>query len=420
MKTTRRALLASFGLLAMAAPAASAGTVEATATGCDGRTSAPCETALVFTAAPGERNELEVSLAANDDLRFRDAGAPVQAGSGCRQVARDDALCPAGRVTLRMGDGDDGVVLETQRGLIEGGAGDDTLAGAGQDDMLVGGGGQDELRGGGGDDVLLDGGEAGTRDLYDGGAGSDTVSYEGRRTAVRADLTRRSAGGTGEADQLLDVEGVTGGGGEDRISGDGRDNDLAGGGGRDRLSGRGGDDRLQGGLQTDQLRGGAGDDRLIGTVDSGEEFPRLRRGQDFMRCGGGKDVVERADLDDIVVSGCEGVDPEQGLFLLEHPIRPVIDPHTITSPIVRIANAVYDGRRVVLRVREARRGGRILGSTVVVRDGAGQRSVRLNALGRGLLSRRTSMRVGVEAFERGGDRDEIARFRMIVRRPSGG
>ena len=419
MGTTRRALLASLLLLAVAAPAAVAGTVEVGVTRCEPRFG-PCPITLHYVAAPGERNDLVVSETPSGEVRFQDAGAPVTAGNGCRQVARDEAVCPRASMTLAMGDGDDAAAMETQFGLIEGEAGDDRLTGGAGTDTLSGGPGTDELHGGAGDDVLDDFDTAEVADTFDGGPGSDDVSYALRRTAIVARLAGRVAGGLNGEDALVDVEGVIGGSGSDLLVGSGGDDDLDGGGGRDELRGRGGDDRLQGGLRTDELDGGRGDDKLIGTVDSGAIFPRPRRGQDRFRCGRGKDIVERADLDDLVISGCDGVEPERGLFLLEHPLRPVLAPRAITSPVIRIANAVYDDRRVVMRLREPRKGGRILGATVVARDGAGQRSVRLNALGRALLAQGESMRVGVEAFERGGDPGEVARFRMVLRRPSGG
>ena len=419
MSTTRRALLASLVLLAVGAPAASAATVEVGVVACAPKPGIPCPVVVDFDAAPGEANDLEVSTTPQGELRFRDSGAPITAGTGCRKFASDDAICPNGLVNVVLGDGDDAAAVEVAAGVLDGGAGNDRLTGSAANDVIWGGPGTDELHGGAGDDSLSDGDPAASADVFDGGPGADTVSYMVRRTAVKADLVRRTGGAGGENDQLIDLEGVLGGGGDDDLRGGPANDDLFGAGGRDRLYGRGGDDRLQGGRRTDRLSGGDGDDKLIGTVDSGEEIPRLKRGQDFFRCGEGHDIVERADLDDIVVSGCDGVEPEQGLFLLEHPLRPVQSPRRLSSPIVRIANAVYDDRRVVMRVREPRKGGRILGSTVVVRDGAGQKSVRLNALGRALLARRTSMRVGVEAFERGGDADEVARFRMIVRRPPG-
>lgn len=100
MRTPRRALLASLVLLATAAPPAAAGTAEAVVGLCEPRLG-PCPVALRFAAAPGERNDLEISLAANDDLRFRDTG----------------------------GGGDDRLQGGLRTDRLDGGRGDDRLVG---------------------------------------------------------------------------------------------------------------------------------------------------------------------------------------------------------------------------------------------------------------------------------------------------
>jgi Ca2+-binding RTX toxin-like protein len=160
-----------------------------------------------------------------------------------------------------------------------------TVAGTGAADTLVGAGGDDRLRGLAGDD-LLDGG-AGNDDLS-GGDGRDVAVYP-RASAVHVTIDNLANDGeAGEQDNVqLDVEGVYGGDGSDRITGSDRAN---------LLDGDDGDDVLDGGAGTDELHGGAGADRLL-----------ARDGmRDTLDCGPGDDVASVDTLD--AVRNCEIVD----------------------------------------------------------------------------------------------------------------
>ncbi len=120
----------------------------------------------------------------------------------------------------------------------------DVLAGDGADNVLDGAGGNDRLTGRGGGDVLA------------GGPGVDEASYADKTLAEPVDVTLDgqpndgtggAIPGTTEGDNVVGVEDVTGGAGDDRLAGDGAPNLLQGGRGDDTVLGGGGDDVLDGG-----------------------------------------------------------------------------------------------------------------------------------------------------------------------------
>ncbi len=117
---------------------------------------------------------------------------------------------------------------------VIGGDGHDTLIGDGADNVLTGGVGDDTLQGGGGLDTLHGGVST---------AVGDTASYAERATAVSVTLP----GGLAGEDTFTGIENVTGGGGDDTLTGDGGVNKLLGGSGDDTLQGAGGIDALDGG-----------------------------------------------------------------------------------------------------------------------------------------------------------------------------
>lgn len=141
--------------------------------------------------------------------------------------------------------------------IVDGLAGNDTLTGAEGNDTLIGGtgndtlngnAGADTLQGGAGDDTLLGGG--GT-DIIDGGAGNDTNSF----ADIAQDTTADIAAGTAEygmvSETFTNIENLTGGAGNDNLSGDMGANTLIGGAGDDVLAGRGGTDIIDGGEGND-------------------------------------------------------------------------------------------------------------------------------------------------------------------------
>jgi uncharacterized delta-60 repeat protein len=140
---------------------------------------------------------------------------------------------------------------------MEGGAGDDSLFGGPAADDLRGGDGNDELEGHGGNDGL------------DGGSGADLIE------------------GNDGRDRLL------GGPGADELFGEG---------GNDRLNGSEDDDYLEGGAGQDSLHGDAGADVLFGLGGNDQLFSAGDNTKDTVRGGGGVDLANFDELDDVLAT----------------------------------------------------------------------------------------------------------------------
>jgi Ca2+-binding RTX toxin-like protein len=289
---------------------------------------------LLVTAAPGEANDLRVVDGGAGVYALRDAGASLEAGTGCTSVSSSEAHCQAEfvhGVVVRLGDGNDRLDASEACGIeyfcqlsayagpgadhvvgspgldwLDGDAGEDVVAGLGGEacsprggcsgDTLLGGSGEDVLLGGPGPDrILADPGA----DLLLGGGGSDEVSYHSRRVPLRVSLDRTANdGAAGERDNVgTDVERVEGGHAADTLVGNRRANSLAGGGGRDRLFGRSGADFLIGQVGRDLLDAGPGNDELI-----------LDAGRDRARGSGGDDLILAEDRVRDIVDGGAGRD----------------------------------------------------------------------------------------------------------------
>ena len=172
----------------------------------------------------------------------------------------------------------------------------DTIFGLGGDDILLGGGGNDDLRGGDGDDALY--GEAGNDrlaggrggDLLAGGGGIDTADYGAASGSVTVDLGQGVAFGALGGDALASIENVTGGSGNDLITGDWFGNLLLGLAGADQINGAGGNDTIRGGSESDTIDGGLGDDRLWG--NSGSDTLNDAAGSDSVHGGSEGDVID--------------------------------------------------------------------------------------------------------------------------------
>jgi hemolysin type calcium-binding protein len=299
---------------------------------------------VTFTAAAGEANRLTIRLGPNGWL-FRDAANPVTARGDCRRVDAHTARCPLSEDIgkARLGDRDDRATGGTILFEVHGGAGDDTLVGSREWDWLFGGDGDDRLRGRRGDDQL-NGGPG--RDRVEGGRNDDTlfddeteaqaapdvfvggpsrdsasadkgdeVVFARRSRPLRIDLGR---GRSNTGDRILGMESVTGGRGNDRLTGDADDNWLMGGPGDDVLRGRRGDDIPQGGRGDDRVSGDGGDDVVWGdegrdrlSGGSGADFViSLEEGRgpqaDELDCGAGSDSA-RSDSRDTLAGACEEV-----------------------------------------------------------------------------------------------------------------
>ena len=221
----------------------------------------------------GEGADTLIGGAGNDDLAGSEGNDRFIGGKG-----NDTLSGGEGRDTGDYSDARLNIVVDLQAGVasgrevgtdqlsgienVVGGSCNDSLAGDALDNLLVGGTGSDTLVGWAGDDSLVGG--AGD-DSLSGGEGRDLASYGGTTDGVVVDLgAGRATGNEIGGDQLSGIEDASGGGGDDKLTGDDLDNALSGGAGDDNLSGGAGDDSLTGGKGDDRLDGGTGNDRLVG------------------------------------------------------------------------------------------------------------------------------------------------------------
>ncbi len=222
------------------------------------------------------------------------------------------------------GSGDDELIAGLLDAELHGGPGNDQLDGENGNDILVGGPGNDVINGGSGDDLILEGGldtlydppiPRGTgSDVINGGSGTDKVDYTGRTAdltitlCINEALTGPPTGAAGgectdydgdplviESDNLINVEWLVGGSGNDTLVGSTGDETLEGGPGNDTLYGGPGNDTLYGGEGDDRLFGEAGDDYLEGGV-----------GNDQMDGGPGDgDICIADEFDSLQPVNCE-------------------------------------------------------------------------------------------------------------------
>ncbi|MCY2968112.1 MAG: hypothetical protein NT069_31520, partial [Planctomycetota bacterium] len=145
---------------------------------------------------------------------------------------------------------------------LSGGAGKDTLTGGAGNDVLIGGAGNDRLTGGIGDDTYaFTAPSALGSDVIEetGGAGVDTLDFSQSTAAINVNLGIPTP-------QIVNsyltlsliaadaIENLTGGMGNDILTGNDLVNTIVGGFGNDALSGAGGDDILIGGVGNDTYR----------------------------------------------------------------------------------------------------------------------------------------------------------------------
>jgi Ca2+-binding RTX toxin-like protein len=216
----------------------------------------------------------------------------------------------------------------TRADTLNGTGGDDVLSGLAGNDVLTGLGGNDRLLGGDGNDTLS-GGLGG--DTLDGGAGIDTATYADATTGVTVNLAITTAQETGAgADQLIGIENLIGGNGNDTLSGNAGANNINGGGGDDLIMGGAGNDTLAGGangaagdtvsyadatarvtvslaVTAAQNTGGAGSDVLSGFENlEGSAFADQltgSTGNNVIRGGAGADRIIGGDGTDFLYGG---------------------------------------------------------------------------------------------------------------------
>jgi Ca2+-binding RTX toxin-like protein len=157
---------------------------------------------------------------------------------------------------IALSDGDDSI--DTSKGIVIGtidlGDGADMAVGSARGDTIKGGSGEDDIRGGGGKDSL------------DGGLGWDVAYFDDKTASVQVTFNGGSPAtvkinGVVE-DVISGFEGVFGGSGADKLTGDAFANVVFGGRGNDSLSGGGGHDSVSGGAGKDVLTGGSGKDQF--------------------------------------------------------------------------------------------------------------------------------------------------------------
>lgn len=192
--------------------------------------------------------------------------------SGGDQLDTVDYGAKTGNLTITVGSGaNDGASGEGDdvQGDIEtviGGQGNDHITGDSSDELLDGYYGNDTLVGGTGTSAdTLNGGS---------GTGTDTADYSARSDNLKITLDGVNNDGNetfGEGDNVVDVQIVIGGSGNDTIIGDG---------GANTLMGSGGTDSLRGGDNADSIDGGSGNDTIYGDD-----------GNDTLKAGGGTDTI---------------------------------------------------------------------------------------------------------------------------------
>lgn len=253
--------------------------------------------AVTYTAVAGDQNHVTVNIFA-DRMEVTDTGVgTLPVGPGCEETddlqtvrcSTDDGSLGISSLYVSTGDLADTIAV-VMRGTAQSFSSVfSTLDGGAGDDVITGGDGQDTLVGGSGADTLS------------GGEGADRVAYGDHASAVTATLG--ATGGNATEDGALDtiaadVEGLSGTGENDTLTGDARANELSGGLGDDVLTGAGGNDDLDGASSAyvpgaTPVSGADGDDTLHG--DSGSDALRGGGGADTFDGGDGSDTVEYYD-----------------------------------------------------------------------------------------------------------------------------
>ena len=164
-----------------------------------------------FAGGPGE-----------DVVTYDDRTAAVSAT--LNGLADDGAAGEGDRIgtdveDLVGGSGNDTLTGDLRDNVLDAGPGNDAVTGGRGGDTLTGGPGNDSVAGGDGDDSLDEAAPANGTDVLSGGDGSDAVDYSGRTAAVAVLFDGKADNGqAGENDNVAsDIEGATGGAGNDTL-----------------------------------------------------------------------------------------------------------------------------------------------------------------------------------------------------------
>ena len=316
-----------------------------------------------YLAAAGETNNLQVTRLGANYVFTEVGGIPITPAAPCANAGANVGTCPAAGIrdidislnnmddTLNVaptivsaqiedtnlfgGPGTDSLTGGPNvENSIQGGDGTDTLTGGSLHDDIAGLDGIDTLNGGGGDDFLrvegdtfpdsASGGPGNDTlsgatedpdgaDIYAGGPGRDRLSLQGRRDDLLITMNGVADDGGGgcpgvgcENDNVgADLEIVETGQGHDTITGAAGSQTIEGSAGNDIINGAAGDDEVSGSLGDDTVLGGPGNDFVIGA-----------EGTDQIRGNAGDDYLIQFDLFDgerDVFDGGSGID-EMGGF----------------------------------------------------------------------------------------------------------
>jgi Ca2+-binding RTX toxin-like protein len=166
----------------------------------------------------------------------------VTSGSTTHKIVNIENVTGTSKVDFIVGD--------SNKNTLIGNDGNDSLYGGDNDDKLYGGNDNDRLRGGEGDDLL------------NGGEGIDTADYSDATEDLDVNIADGSkfistSQGT---DTFNSIEGVIGGSGNDKLTGNTKANTLIGNNGNDILDGAG--TSTAGAGEYDYLDGGDGEDSV--------------------------------------------------------------------------------------------------------------------------------------------------------------
>jgi len=231
----------------------------------------------VDTAEGGGGNDYITGGKGGDVLSGGDGIDTIAGGEGNDWIRGD-----AGSDVLQGDDGDDLLEDSTGDDRLSGGSGNDTLKAGPGFDILNGGPGNDSLSGGAENDlyVFTAAAAAETDTMIEfAGEGIDRLDFSELTDIDHLTLnlasTTTAVGGhnnrvlqVGAVGQAAWIESVTGGAGNDRLTGNAAANLLSGGPGNDTLIGNDGDDRLEGGGGNDSLDGGLNNDTFLFDADS--------------------------------------------------------------------------------------------------------------------------------------------------------
>ncbi|BAG02680.1 Calx-beta domain-containing protein [Microcystis aeruginosa] len=208
-------------------------------------------------------------------------------------------------------NGNDNITGTSASDNIFGLDGNDTLSGLGGSDNIYGGNGNDSLNGGDGSDYFTN--DAGN-DTINGGSGTDRYEVDYSSASSGLTMTYNTTTGSGtitvgtETDTFTSIESFNGfkgteyndvifGGTESEfyyyygaLSGGSGNDTISGNAGFDEIYGEDGNDVLNGGADNDQLYGGSGNDSLNG--DAGDDYFTNEDGNDTINGGSGIDRYE--------------------------------------------------------------------------------------------------------------------------------